>query len=108
MKINLSKEVSLVKTVLAIATTIGSVTIVGALFSSQYKSDCTINLKTHTKTCTDHFEFNGFSGLPLQPIASAFGVGMGAFVLVSKAKNVNEILHFFVPTNNTDNTPPSG
>lgn len=82
----LEKYVSPVSSIAIVISTAVFVLLFGTLFSSTYKSDCTRDPDTNKRTCTDHLEFTGWAGLPIQPIASAVGIGSATFIAYRKAK----------------------
>lgn len=77
---------------MAICTCVFVAMLFGTLFSFSYKSECVREPETQKRTCTDKLEFLGWAGLPLQPLASAIGVGAGAFIAFKKAKTPGEVI----------------
>lgn len=69
------------------------VLIFGALFSTSYRSECSRD-ELGKRTCTEHLEFLGWAGIPLQPIASAVGIGAGVFVALARCKSPSEVVEY--------------
>lgn len=85
------RVVSTTSGIVAMCLTAIAVMAFGTLFSVSYKSECTRDDKG-SRSCTDKLEFLGWSGLPLQPIASAVGIGAGMFVVYARAKNPSGVI----------------
>lgn len=58
---------------------------VAAVFSTSYESSCTPNEAGNT-ICTQTVKFQGWAGIPLQGLAGAIGVGIGAYAAVKSGK----------------------
>lgn len=76
----------------AIGATLFVILAFSTLFSFSYKSECIRDPESQKRTCTDKLEFLGWAGLPLQPLASAIGVGAGTFIAFKKAKSPTEVI----------------
>lgn len=86
--------------ILAIGLCAVTVLICGAM-SISYKSECARD-DTGKRTCTDNIEFLGWAGVPLQPIASAIGIGAGAFIAIARCKNPGEVIEYIARSKNDD------
>ncbi len=73
--------------IVAIAATLAGVSIVllgAAALSSEYTSKCAPDATSGKQVCTTSFEWKGWSGIPLQSLASMAGMASGAYVLYLK------------------------
>lgn len=98
------RVISTASGVMAIGVTLFVVMLFGTLFSFSYRSECVREPETGKRSCTDHLEFLGWAGLPLQPLASAIGVGAGAFIAFKKAKSPSEVVEMLAGNDDVSGT----
>lgn len=90
--------------ILAISLCAAVVLVIGGLFSTSYKSECSRD-ELGKRTCTEHLEFLGWAGIPLQPIASSVGIGAGVFVAIARCKSPSEVVEYLAKGNNNGDLP---
>lgn len=80
--------ISPITSIVIMLTTVFSVLATGAIaavFSTSYESSCTPNEAGNT-ICTQTVKFQGWAGIPLQPLAGAIGTGIGIYAAVKSGK----------------------
>ncbi len=91
--------------ILIMLTTAFMVILTGALFSATYERGCTPDA-TGKAICTDKFEWKGWAGIPLQPLAAAIGIGLGTYGAV-KAGKLPKMLEQFSGEALSETQPPN-
>lgn len=74
-----AKTVSTNFGIFAICATVLTTFLFAAAFASEYEGNCTPDAAGKAQ-CTQHFAWKGFGGVPIEPLATAIGTGMGAYV----------------------------
>jgi len=69
----------------AICATILSCVFFGAAFATEYEGSCTPNAEG-VQQCTQNFKWKGFAGVPIEPLATAFGTCMGTYISLRTAR----------------------
>lgn len=80
--------ISPIASILIMLTTVFSVLATGAIaavFSTSYESSCAPDA-TGKSICTQTVKFQGWAGIPLQPLAGAIGTGIGIYAAVKSGK----------------------
>ncbi|MGL5922203.1 hypothetical protein [Chroococcidiopsis sp.] len=80
--------ISPIASIVIMLTTVFSVLATGAIaavFSTSYESNCTPDT-TGKSVCTQTIKFQGWAGIPLQPLAGAIGTGIGIYAAVKSGK----------------------
>lgn len=90
--------------IFAIVLCIALVPLIGTLFSTTYKSECSRD-DAGKRTCTEHLEFLGWAGVPLQPIASAIGIGAGTFVAIARCKSPGKVVEYLARSKDNGDIP---
>lgn len=72
------------------------VCIFGALLSIEYESNCTTQEDTGKTLCTTRSAWKGWSGVPIQSLASAVGIAAGGYAAWKTARKQD------------DDEPPTG